>query len=93
MALDNTIQNWQHTLAGTTAEQLTDFRAGIPTNGVLKNISAANTIYIGDVNVSSTTGYPLAVNEVMNISQLGNPRSLYVRGAIGDKVAFVGSSI
>lgn len=91
---DSNIDHWQHTLGGATAEQLTDFADASQSNGILKApLANSATLYIGKSTVSSSNGLPLEPGESINVSQFLAPEKLYIRGTLGDKIAYLGSTI
>lgn len=87
----------QVAVSGTAAQLSTD--ASVEASIILiKPLSTnVNDVYIGDANVTTSTGYPLAPGEVYRLvytNQAGTgvvdlkPSDLYAVGTSGDRVAW-----
>lgn len=85
-----------HTLAATTAEQLS--ATSKPCQGVLIKAPSTNagTIYIGVATVTTdynatTGGFPIDPGESVGVP-CRNVTEVYIRGTVGDKVAWMASA-
>ncbi len=87
----------QVTVSGT-AQQLTSSAALVETLIVKALEANANPVYVGELGVTTATGYPLYAGEEFvltpphgNLQRTPKPSEIYVIGTASDKIAWIGT--